>query len=357
MIETIIALSKEFISIRSCAGNPDALDSILKLALTPLQDYTVEYFESNKVKSALVYNTKRRPEKFRILLNGHLDIIPGKDYQYKPRICGKKLYGAGSMDMKANAACLITVFKNIAHQLPYPIGLQLVTDEEIGGFNGTKYQIKNGVKTDFVITGEPTGLNIVTKAKGILWVKITSAGKTAHGAYPWKGENAIWKMYEFLHSLQRKYPIPSEQKWATTVNLSSIDTNNISFNKIPDNCTIWLDIRFIPEESESVMDQIKKLLPEGFLFEIVTKEPAFSVNFRNRYVKLLQETAEKTINRKVTLYGTHGSSDARHFMVAGCAGVEFGPSGGNIGGDKEWVDIASLGKYSLILKHFLENCI
>lgn len=48
-----------------------------------------------------------------------------------------------------------------------------------------------------------------------------------------------------------------------------------------------------------------------------------------------------------------GSSDARHFTKVGCAGVEFGPIGGGIGTDKEWIDIPSLEKYYKILREFL----
>ena len=108
------------------------------------------------------------------------------------------------MDMKANVACLMTVFKDVADKVNYPLGLQLVTDEEIGGFHGTKYQIEKGVRAEFVVVGESTDLNIKNRAKGILWAKISAKGKTAHGAYPWRGENAIWKMNEFLNCLKRQ---------------------------------------------------------------------------------------------------------------------------------------------------------
>jgi len=52
-----------------------------------------------------------------------------------------------------------------AEELKYPIALQIVTDEEVGGFHGTKFQVENGVNAEFVIATEPTNLDIVTKAK------------------------------------------------------------------------------------------------------------------------------------------------------------------------------------------------
>lgn len=346
-------MSERLISIKSTSGDPAALEKALEVALSNLKSYTIERFEKNGIKSALVYSSQKRPQKFKIILNGHLDIIPGKQHQYFPKIKNNKLYGVGSMDMKANVACLIVAFKEVVDKVNYPLGLQLVTDEEIGGFNGTKFQIDKGVKADFIIAGEATNFNIVNKAKGILWVKVYSKGKTAHGAYPWRGKNSIWEMNKFLNLLEKKYPIPNREKWITTVNLSRIETSNQSFNKIPDYCSVWLDIRYLPKETNTVVSDIKKLLPKGFKLDVVVKEPAFFVSEKGEYLKTLRKTAKKVTKRKVSFYGAQGSSDARHFTRVNCDGVEFGPIGGGIGTDNEWVDLRSLEKYKETLETFL----
>lgn len=353
MLNKIVSLTKKFVSIKSTPENTKALEKILELALSNLKGFKVERFENNSVKSALIYNTQKRPKKFKVILNGHLDVIPGKEHQYFPQIKGNRLYGVGSMDMKANVASLIVVFKEVASKINYPLGLQLVTDEEVGGFNGTKHQIDKGVRADFVIAGETTNFNIVNKAKGILWVKISSKGKTAHGAYPWRGKNAIWKMNSFLNLFKKRYPVPNTEKWVATVNLSKIETSNQSFNKIPDDCTIWLDIRYIPEETNTIVNNIKESLPNGFKLDVVAKEPVLFVDENNQYLKILREVDERITRRKVSVCGAQGSSDARHFTQVNCDGIEFGPIGGSIGTDNEWVDIPSLEKYYQILKAFL----
>ncbi|HEU4346297.1 MAG TPA: M20 family peptidase, partial [Actinoplanes sp.] len=46
---------------------------------------------------------------------------------------------------KVAALVLAEVFRRHAPGLPYPLGLQLVTDEEVGGFDGTAHQIAQGV--------------------------------------------------------------------------------------------------------------------------------------------------------------------------------------------------------------------
>lgn len=353
MEKKIISLAQKFIAMRTIPDKKNELKKILETALLQLKKFKIERFEKNGSQSALIYNVTKRPKRFKILLNGHLDVIPGKDFQYTPKTIGDRLFGVGALDMKGSAACLIMAFSEVAKKVKYPLALQLVTDEEIGGFNGTKYQVDSGVRADFVISGEATQFNIANEAKGILWLKISASGKTAHGAYPWKGNNAIVKMNNFIATLSRLYPVPAETKWKTTINISKIETQNNSFNKVPDDCTVWLDIRYIPKESRSILKNIRNIVPNGFTVEVVLKEPSMYVDPKNEYVRKLQEDARGITKRKVQLYGAQGSSDARHFTRVNCVGIEFGPIGAGIGTDNEWVSRKSLGLYFEILKKFL----
>jgi succinyl-diaminopimelate desuccinylase len=353
MLEKILLLSKKFIAIRSIPANPHGLEEILELALDQLKGFTVDRFERNGVKSALVYVADTRPEKFDILLSCHLDVIPGKEEQYVPRIEGDKLYGVGSMDMKANAACVIEVFKEVAKQVDYTVGLQFGTDEETGGFDGVKYQVEEGVRADFILASEPTNFDIVNKSKGILWLKIKAKGKTTHGAYPWRGDNAIWKMNNFLNKLGEVYPNPTKKEWVTTINLSTIESSNVVYNKVPDDCVIGLDIRFIPEDADTILGDIKRLIPEGFNVEILADEPVMYADKDNTYLTLLSKTGKEVLEKDLVIREAQGSSDARHFTPVGGVGIEFGPIGEDIGGDNEYVSISSLEQYCKILKKFL----
>lgn len=354
MLNKILYLSKQFISIESFLGNQKALEKVLDLALLNLKGFTIEKFSKDGIHSALIYNTKTRPKKFKIILNGHLDVIPGKKHQYRYRVINNKLYGVGAMDMKSNVACLILAFKKIARKVGYPVGLQLVTDEQSGSLSGTKYQIKKGVKADFVIAGETTNFNIVNEAKGVMWIKIFCNGKTAHSAYPWLGKNPIWEMNSFLNQLKEKFPIPISEVDTTTVSLSRIETNNDSFNKIPDECAVWLDIRYFKQDKKTVISQIKKLMPKNFKLKIVFEESPIHVDKKNQYLQKLQNTASKITKHKVSLYCANGTSDLTYYMEAGCPGVEFGPIGktGNL--NDEWIDIYSLRTYyQIIIKYLL----
>ncbi|BDQ04990.1 MAG: peptidase M20 [Candidatus Dojkabacteria bacterium] len=353
MLEDILKLSQAFIRIRSTAESKDKLDEILKLALSYLNNYTVERFENEGKPSALIYKANTRPSKFKLILNGHLDVVPGREDLYEPRIEGDKLIGVGALDMKASAACLIYAFLNMVDKVSYPLGLQLVTDEEIGGFNGTKYQILNGVTADFVICGEPTNFDIVNKAKGIIWLKINFKGITAHGAYPWRGKNAILLAHNFLSKLFKRFNNPKEAKWQTTINLARIETSNNAFNKIPDDCTIWLDIRYTPEDKDRVLQEIHQILPKDTSVEIMFNEPSLYTEENNVFIQNLTKSIKFIIQTSTQIRYANGSSDARHYMNINVPGIEFGPVGGNIGGDEEWVSIKGLEQYFEILQDFL----
>lgn len=352
-MDSILHLSKKFIAIKSIAGNSKELEEILELALFDLKEFCIERFEKNGVTSVLVYNTNKRPKKFNLILNGHLDVIPGKEYQYKPRVIGDKLYGIGSMDMKANVICLIMAFKEVAKKVNYPLALQLVTDEQTGSLYGTKYQVEEGIRANFVIAGETTNFDIVNEAKGVLWIKISATGKTAHSAYPWQGKNAIWKMHELLNKLKGKYPIPNSGVWKTTVNVSYIKTNNQSFNKIPDDCEIGIDVRYIPGDKIEFINQLKVLSSKKFKLEIAFEEPPLLVDKNNKYVRALRTSAAEILKREISFHNAHGTSDATYYTRVGCPAVEFGPIGAIGHTNEEYINIPSLKLYFQILKRFL----
>lgn len=350
-LENILNTTKKLISIKTNPENFKELEKALEIVKSILKEYTIEEFSYKNYKSLLIHNQKKGHRKFKLILNGHLDVIPSNAKKYETKIIGNKLYGIGSMDMKANLTSMIYAFKDFAKTISEPIAVQIVTDEEIGGFYGTKYQIEQGVQSEFVICTEATNFNIVNKAKGIIWAKISVRGISAHGAYPWLGKNALIEAYKIIKKILKKYPIPkTKQKniWITSVNLAKIETNNNSFNKIPSEATIWLDIRYIPEDKEKVINEIKNILRKEQKLEILVNEPFLNVNEKNKYIQKILEITKKITNQEPTTYGAMGSSDARHYTQINSSAIEFGPIGGNIGSEEEWVDINSLENFYLI---------
>ncbi|MEM1312184.1 MAG: M20/M25/M40 family metallo-hydrolase [Patescibacteria group bacterium] len=355
-ISNIIPLTKKLISIKTDPQNKSQLDEALNMIISELGDFTVEIFERNGSRSILAYYGKTRPQNFKVILNGHLDVIPGKSWQYEARIEGDKMYGVGSMDMKTNDSVMLAVFKDLAPSLDFPLGLQIVTDEEIGGFDGTKYQIEQGVKSDFTIAGEATNFNVVNRARGIILAKIISTGKTAHGAYPWRGENAVEKLISFLSKLKKEIPNPASEEWKTSLNIANIEVPNKSFNKIPDLANCLIDIRYIPEESSSILERLTKLASDNHVeLKIVANESVLYLDERDYFIEKIQSASKEILNKNSICYGAFGTSDARFFTQFGMKGVEFGLIGGGIGTDQEWVSLQSAEDFYNILTKFLRS--
>lgn len=352
MVNKVLTLAEKLISIPSTKENPSYLRRVLALVEKELVGFTVEHFEKNCIPSILVYPYKRRPKRFKVIFNAHLDVVEAGGEQFKPYKKDDRLYGRGAYDMKAAAAVEILVFKELAKKLSYPVGLQIVTDEELGGFGGTKYQIEKGVMTDFVIAGEPTDLGINNQAKGIIWAKIKTKGRSAHGAYPWRGKNALWSLIGILNEISKDFPLSKKEVWQTTVNLAGIKTSNQTFNKVPDEAEAFLDIRYIPQEKEIIVDKLEKLVGKGNL-EIILKEPPQFTDEKNSFVLQLKKSVEVITGKKASTIVKHGGSDVRHFNFFGIDGVTFGPVGGGAHSDNEWVSIKSIEDYYHILKRFL----
>jgi succinyl-diaminopimelate desuccinylase len=195
-LDSFLACARELLVIPSVADRPEELHRALEFVLDVVgPGFTVERFESRGKPSALVYLGASRP-RFRIILNAHLDVVPAPPAQFQPCLEGARLYGRGAHDMKVSALVQAIVFRDLAATVAYPIALQLVTDEEIGGRDGTLHQLEHGVDGEFVIIGEQSCLNIATESMGMLTAYLHAEGRSGHSAYQWLGDNAILKLWK-----------------------------------------------------------------------------------------------------------------------------------------------------------------
>lgn len=350
----ILSLAKEFIAIASIRENKEALHQVLQVARSSLhQSFQVTSYTNAGIPSLLIHNSTPDTKKFSLILNAHLDVVPGKANQFVPIEKRGKLYGRGAFDMKSAAAVMILVFNHCAHRVNYPLALQLVTDEETGSLHTTQYQITQGIRGDFVIAGENSNLHIKNKAKGTVWFTVQARGKSAHGGYPWKGENAIEKLMTQLTRLQHEFPHQEKAAWISTINVANIETGNTAFNKVPDVAKASIDLRYIPEDREKIETMLTSFFPKGIELTIIGKSNPSFVSETHPTVLLLKKTLQEVTGTAGEITPAHATSDIRFFNDVGCPGVEFGPKGGDQHGDTEYVSIDSLILYYDILKKFL----
>ena len=362
-VEWFLAAAGELLAIPSTADRPAELGRALSFVLDFVgPGFTVERFESGGKPSALVYRAAPddagRP-RYRVILNAHLDVVPAPPGQFRPRREAMRLYARGAQDMKISGLAEALAFREMAGTVGYPLALQLVTDEEVGGRDGTRLQIERGVRGDFVLIGETSRLRIVTESKGMLGVTLRASGRGAHGAYPWLGDNALVKLQRSVHNMLARYPEATQEAWRTTVNLARVHTPNQARNQIPDEAEAWLDIRFPPEDTDLAgksTGQIGAYL-QGFCEPGVTAvvdhvdAPQNADGGRPEITRLREAALAQ--GYQPDFLRKHGTGDGRFYAEAGCTAVAFGVGGHGQHGAEEYADIGTIEPYYRALTQFL----
>lgn len=364
-ISEIIAHTIKLVAIPSTADNKHAL----KQALDYVADFvrahtevTIEWFEQNGKPSFLAYRGHVRPERFDIILNGHVDVVAAKPEMFTAYEQNGRLYGRGALDMKGTLMVLASVFCQVVQDSPLTIGLQVVSDEETGGTDGTLYQLQQGVKTDLALIGEYANhpATIYNEARGLCWTEIAFKGKSAHGGHPWNGHNAIVRASDFITALLQRYPIPTSETWRhTSATIASMTTPNDTYNKVPDYAVVKVDFRFSSDDTvftseDSVRAFIASIDPEAELIDLATHGAAVHVPEDNPYVRGLTYALRATAGT-ASLMGRPAGSDGRLFAGAGMDCLEFGLYGQGSHGEHEYVEIASFQQYRDTLLAFLQT--
>jgi len=358
-VDSFLTQAAGLLAIPSTSDRPGDLRRALDFVLDFVGPaVTVERFESGGKPSALVYPASTRAD-FRVILNAHLDVVPAPPEQFRPRRDGDRLFARGAQDMKVSALLAAHVFRDMAARLPYAVALQLVTDEEVGGRDGTWHQLQCGVRGQFVIIGETSGLSIVTESKGIVSVTLVSAGLSAHGAYQWLGDNALVKLETTVGNLLARYPVATEEAWRTTVTLARVSTRNQARNQVPADAEAWLDIRYPADDADfsgKTAEEITAYL-DGFCEPGVTAvvdrldlphhaDPDHPDVLGLRHAAKSQGYSGEFLRK-------HGAGDGRFYGQLGITAVAFGVGGSGQHGPQEYADITTIAPYYHALEEFL----
>jgi succinyl-diaminopimelate desuccinylase len=351
----------ELLAVPSTADRPDELARALDLVVDFVgAGFVVERFERDGKPSALLYREAPRPA-FRAILNAHLDVVPGESEQFLPRQDGERLYARGAHDMKVSAVVLAAVFRELAPVLPFPIALQLVTDEEVGGRDGTLYQLESGVTGRFVVIGENSRLQIVTESKGLLRARLEATGRSGHSAYPWLADNALLTLMETIDQLLARYPAPAGEVWRTTVNVARIETDNRALNQVPAQAQAWLDLRYPPEDTDfngrsaaQVAAYLAQFCRPGVEITVERVDPPHHADPYGADVQLLRRAARNQ-GYPAGFLRKHGSADGRFYYERGIDAVIFGIGGAGQHGPEEYADIPTITPYQAAIREFLET--
>jgi acetylornithine deacetylase len=300
----------------------------------------------------------------RVLLAPHLDTVNAEEPQFTPRQRDGRLYGRGACDTKGCVAAMLTALCELAGSKNRPAETEIVfaglVDEE-NAQAGSRALAASGLRAALAIVGEPTRLQVVTAHKGSLWVELETRGKAAHGARPELGRNAVFEMARIVKLLQTQYAARLRQRRHWLLGCATVSVGTIcggtQANIVPDRCTISVDRRTLPGETESsVRRELQALLRAHRLRAWFSSARPAACPPLETDPRLPQVSAFLRSAGQRRPAGVDYFCDASVLAGGGIPSVVFGP--GDISQAhtaNEWISLDSLRRGHAMLLRFLQT--
>ena len=278
----------------------------------------------------------------------HSDIVPpGDGWDTDPYVVTRKdglLFGRGVLDNKGPLASCVAAMRLLREcEVPLAGRFQLaaIASEEFREPDeddpGIGYLFELGVlKPDFAIIPD-IGENmrsIDIAEKGRTVVHVTAIGKQAHGSTPELGKNAVYQMARLVNRIERiaeENELPHDEHpilGHPTVNLGII-RGGAAENIVPGECSVALDIRFVPgQTAEGLVENFRALAAEvggEWRFDTGATSPPHAMPADHPLVGVLQRNAEQILGWVPEPFGMGGGTFAKSFNLGGIPAVGFGP--------------------------------
>ena len=291
-----------------------------------------------------------------IVLMSHMDVVDAPDEMFTPVERDGKIFGRGSIDDKYAVALSLVLLKEHQQELKtkhngrtdLAFGVLISGDEEIGGYQGAQPILKT-IKTDFGIALDGGSVDqIVTREKGIVKLRLVARGKSAHGARPWLGENAIEALMADYDKIKTFFPDAEGDHWQRTQNLGIVRAGK-SVNQVPDSAEALLDIRYTENDDiDAVIERMRAAV--GGELTVENKEPLFIGGGSPILDLLLRIAPDAVVGHE------HGASDARFLSAGGISGIVWGADGDlSQHSANEHVDIDSIRRLYRILDQLIRS--
>lgn len=331
-----------------------------------------------------------------LVLNGHIDVVPTGDVSlwsvdpFGGTVKDGRLYGRGSLDMKAGLAAGVAAVKALRDAgltLGGWIDIHSVVDEEAGGF-GSIEAVRRCRKPAGVLVLEPTWGDILPAEGGLDWVRVTIRGRTGHSGWRYNeiypqpqtpgrivpAVNAIELGTRFLTSLRdferdraRRLFHPLLPPGVNSINPGAMRAGSglgpdglpvVMTNPaiIPDVFVVDLDYKFLPQEDpHEVRAEFERFVHHFAQTETWLRDnpPAVQWDLHGLYFPPMDTAIHHGLVRSLVanrtslgltaeIKGFIAVCDAAHYAGAGVPGVIHGPSGNGLHGADEYVDIESI---------------
>ncbi len=332
LLEKLAARTLALCEMRSPIGEEAALCDSLERELAKSWPGEVE-----RIGNSLVLG-RAAGAKPALAFFGHLDTVPLQEGDFPARREGGRVFGRGASDMKGGVAVLLELFESWdpKHRAALPVEPLLVLyDREEGPYAESGLGPALAAREDLrraalALCLEPTDLALQLGCCGSMHATFSFAGRAAHSARPWQGENAIHKAGALLAHLQSLAPREvrvdagiagaAPLVFREVLHATRID-GFTGRNVLPARCALNLNFRFAPGKSVAQAEAELRALAGRFgaAIEITDRAPAGEVAAGNRLLDQLQKITNSRLEPK------QAWTDVARLSELGIPAANFGP--------------------------------
>ncbi len=325
------------------------------------------------------------PSKPRLLLHGHLDVVPARasDWSVPPfgaEVHEDMVWGRGAVDMKDMDAMLIALaraWSRSGMRSERDLVFLFLPDEEAGGRHGSHWIVDH--RPD-ILEGVSEGVSevggfsltlpddrrlylIQTAEKGIAWMRLIAEGAAGHGS-ALTGDNAVTEVAAAISRIgKHRWPVqlsPTAKHMVAAISeaygieldledpvelarqlgpvarfigAGTRNTTNPTMleagykaNVIPAEATAVVDGRYVPGEEHAFLAEIDRLLGPHVRREFINHDVALEASYDVPLVDAMRAAIDaEDPGATVAPYLLSAGTDAKAFSRLGVEGYGFSP--------------------------------
>jgi putative selenium metabolism hydrolase len=344
----MIDLLRELVRVPSFDGDIGRVASLLRRYLTDLGFADVHVDPMGNLAARMGSGPRT------LLYDSHLDTVGVSDRAqwawdpFEGRLADGVFYGLGAGDEKGSTPPMVfalATLRELGLARDWTLYYFGNVEEWCEGLSGRVFVEHEGVRPDFVVVGESTGLKVYRGQRGRVELAATVTGRAAHGSAPERGDNAIYRatpLIQAIAGLGARLP-RDEFLGAGTIAVTRVSAAAGSANVIPDRCDLYVDRRLtLGETPEGALAELRAL-PEargarieiprwarpsytGYRVEVPLTFPTWVLPADHPLVGAAQRACEACFGRQAPTGRWAFSTNGVYWQgVAGIPTIGFGP--------------------------------
>jgi succinyl-diaminopimelate desuccinylase len=379
----IVEIARRLLAIPSAypPGDTNAVAEELAATMDGVPGIEIERHRSAVHLLNIVVRVRGRAPGRRVVFNGHLDTFPrdpAARWTADPagELRDGRLYGLGVSDMKGGVAASLFALRLLAAHREEFRGEVVGTfagDEESMGVLGTQFLLDTvpHARGNAMISADAGSLRVLRFGeKGMLWLRLTARGRSAHAAHVHRGDSAIDRLIGALNRIAalRDHPVKSpaeiEHAIATaapvsellsgtgesevlrrvTVTIGTIRGGRLS-NLVADAAEATIDIRLpVGVTADAIEAEVRRITAsdDQLTLEVLRRyEPSWTAP-DHPVMCIVRDNCRAVTGFEPVVNMRVGASDARLYRPAGVPSVVCGLTPNNMGAADEFVLLSEL---------------